>query len=427
MNVKIKNKNKMRNFDCIICNDNIIIKSDAELICDKCNVCNNCQIEWYLSNLKSNHLSKEIKVKCSDYRNCSLFIDMDKLEKILNKTNRINEYNQILFDRYLIFTQDIIKCPTNECNYSGFYTDKTCNKPFKCDTCTVEFTIFEINDHLMYYSKFSLSKWINEKLRLYFDFDLSNFAILLTTTKCPNCKTPISKTEGCDHMTCQICRTEFCYYCEMEMRREDLQSEENFEISTAHNKIHNDKVSDYYRFIYPILLICFILRLNHSFNLFYGISIGIYYFIYFTYFALYFGLSWIICGLRYIFFYLQEVIIVVVVNLILKKILNKEIESNNYYGKSFKIIVSILIIVFAYNLMYSNVSLFDIIFFLVSKLVNISYSFVITLLKLLYAFISLLLHFLAYSLLCYKYNYSILNYKAIFTYSLLLFIYYYII
>ncbi|XP_010624069.1 probable E3 ubiquitin-protein ligase RNF217 isoform X1 [Fukomys damarensis] len=31
--------------------------------------------------------------------------------------------------------------------------------------------------------------------------------------KCPKCKIHIQKTEGCDHMTCSQCNTNFCYRC----------------------------------------------------------------------------------------------------------------------------------------------------------------------------------------------------------------------
>lgn len=31
--------------------------------------------------------------------------------------------------------------------------------------------------------------------------------------RCPKCKTPIERISGCNHMSCQICGTEFCYIC----------------------------------------------------------------------------------------------------------------------------------------------------------------------------------------------------------------------
>ncbi|CAD2221696.1 IBR domain, a half RING-finger domain containing protein, putative [Angomonas deanei] len=41
----------------------------------------------------------------------------------------------------------------------------------------------------------------------------SLYAILSTSLYCPSCKTRITRTTGCNHMTCSQCRYEFCYVC----------------------------------------------------------------------------------------------------------------------------------------------------------------------------------------------------------------------
>jgi ariadne-1 len=37
--------------------------------------------------------------------------------------------------------------------------------------------------------------------------------ILANTRKCPQCTTRIEKNQGCNHMTCKICKHEFCWIC----------------------------------------------------------------------------------------------------------------------------------------------------------------------------------------------------------------------
>ena len=54
-------------------------------------------------------------------------------------------------------------------------------------------------------------------------FDEASAALINSTTKsCPNnsCGVHISKTEGCNHMTCRNCRTEFCWSCGEELPRD---------------------------------------------------------------------------------------------------------------------------------------------------------------------------------------------------------------
>lgn len=44
-------------------------------------------------------------------------------------------------------------------------------------------------------------------------------AILKDTVPCPSCKMPITRAQGCNHMTCTYCSTHFCYRCGMDISK----------------------------------------------------------------------------------------------------------------------------------------------------------------------------------------------------------------
>ena len=78
-----------------------------------------------------------------------------------------------------------------------------------CDGCQMEFCLNCGEEPHLPCSCKNLQLW-NEKCRN--ESETANW-ILANTKSCPKCNSRIEKNQGCNHMTCQRCRYEFCWIC----------------------------------------------------------------------------------------------------------------------------------------------------------------------------------------------------------------------
>ena len=79
----------------------------------------------------------------------------------------------------------------------------------KCDACVTKFCLVCGEEPHAPATCKALVKW-NDKCRN--ESETANW-ILANTKSCPNCKIRIEKNQGCNHMSCQTCRHEFCWIC----------------------------------------------------------------------------------------------------------------------------------------------------------------------------------------------------------------------
>jgi len=99
-------------------------------------------------------------------------------------------------------------CPGPGCNRvamskSGFHGIAT------CDGCCTSFCLRCGSEPHAPASCKELARW-NEKCRN--ESETANW-ILANTKPCPKCSSRIEKNNGCNHMTCQQCKYEFCWIC----------------------------------------------------------------------------------------------------------------------------------------------------------------------------------------------------------------------
>lgn len=180
--------------NCLICYE----KSEIRTFCSDCNICEECFGD-YLISLYQNSLTKiKNKVKCANHNCTNKFLLVGMIDILQENKKQI--ITKLLFDNYLTNTINIVRCPKINCHYAAFLTDddRTCDE-FQCEVCAEKWK--NKNKLNSYYSKDNLKA------------ELTELIVYIFSVPCTNCSIRISKTEGCDHMKCVRCQTEFCYNC----------------------------------------------------------------------------------------------------------------------------------------------------------------------------------------------------------------------
>lgn len=152
----------------------------------------------------------DFQVQCqSDEGTCATVFSLRELKDHLSSA----VFESVLkssFDEYISRHPEAFHyCPTPDCGYiyrcttasdplAPAYTCPNCLEPI-CRSCRArhgDYTCAEYKDIASggYEALERLKKELNIK-------------------DCPNCSTPMEKTEGCNHMTCGGCRTHICWVC----------------------------------------------------------------------------------------------------------------------------------------------------------------------------------------------------------------------
>ncbi len=142
------------------------------------------------------------------------------------------ELLQASFEMYIrTHPKDFQYCPTPDC--PQVYRIRANGETFLCSTClTAVCTTCNVVSHdgmtceeykdLTSEGTRAFQKWKEEN----------------DVRDCPNCKVPIQKSFGCNHMECKQCNAHICWFCMMTFRW----SEECYaHMGEAHGNIYGDE------------------------------------------------------------------------------------------------------------------------------------------------------------------------------------------
>lgn len=191
---------------CAICftslqnNDSIV-----KLPCH-CVSCSDCLTSWIATQATELHYQTHEKIPCM-IATCKQPFEIKLIFDQLTEGQQ-NMVNDILFDVYLKKTEDIRKCPNNNCSYAGIIDPSmSCRNNLECGFCGGQW-----REKLHYTTTEKVKEFIlngnTQKNEIMSDFWQEAF-----TRRCPKCNVHIQKNGGCNHMTCKKCQYEFCWLC----------------------------------------------------------------------------------------------------------------------------------------------------------------------------------------------------------------------
>ena len=138
---------------------------------------------------------------------CGMIVT-SRIFKAVCTEQEFNKYEDQVMKSFVDLSQTTIWCPGTDCGkiVENVYTDAV---EVQCTSCSIEFCFKCASEPHMPITCEMLEDW---KKELASD-DAAKKWIIRNTKKCPNCKVPVQKNGGCNHISCGSCGHGFCWLC----------------------------------------------------------------------------------------------------------------------------------------------------------------------------------------------------------------------
>jgi len=206
--------------DCTICGET---KSGADFhIMECCNIdqinsgngcifCKECLTNYTTYCVKDEKSTLELKCPNRECLKRMEYLDIYKLTK--DEYPELYEaYCDVTFNENLNTDQTIKRCRTPDCHHV-FENKDNIKKDYQCPECKIIFCSACLFKHKVHITCSQAARDRRET-----EDQASLKWITKNTKTCPQCKVSVQKNKGCNHMTCNSCRYEFCWYCKAKYR-----------------------------------------------------------------------------------------------------------------------------------------------------------------------------------------------------------------
>ncbi|CAB4446348.1 unnamed protein product [Rhizophagus irregularis] len=189
----------MSYFECIFCCESE--NRDFRKITKKCThhavICAECVNEYIKGQIDSKNI---LEFKCP-MNDCN---EIMKRHDVKNFTTNdiFKEYDELTYNIVIQRDPDFRWCKAR-CGVGQIHTGKDISPIIICYNCGVK----SCYTHDVTWHEDQTCEEYDENMKKPDEYLSQN------TKKCPKCSLSIEKNEGCDHMTCDNCRYEFCWSC----------------------------------------------------------------------------------------------------------------------------------------------------------------------------------------------------------------------
>ena len=210
-NSSINEKEKRDNKLCGICMDKI--ENPIKIPKCKHEFCSDCFTNYILSKLYSNSIES---IPCPDHSCKNKELQEDFFLTFLNE-DELLRYQSLKIDNEIKKNPNKISCPF--CNSYALIDKKNKNKSSNLNISNISKSTNSVNS-IPQQKVFCIEKkheFCSCGRPLHkgkcIDDSIKEYLKTQKVKKCPRCGAYIKKDSGCNHMTCSICKYEFCWLC----------------------------------------------------------------------------------------------------------------------------------------------------------------------------------------------------------------------
>lgn len=199
---------------CNICMDDKPITDFTPLSCNHNTYCTDC-----LTTMVDNAL-REKNTQALQCPQCHQAMNENDVRNIThNNRNKLDAFQDITTQEWLMQQQDARHCPTPNCPFS-FINEQQNPLKIKCPHCNREYCSNCLLNHDRHVSCTQAKE----------DYELTRNPTAAekatakwkqqNTKPCSWCGTPIERIAGCDSMFCKACKHYFCWACQQKLNRD---------------------------------------------------------------------------------------------------------------------------------------------------------------------------------------------------------------